>query len=199
MKQSEHKNKASVTIANAIRTSTIKTGVIKTNVIKTSVMISMIIFLCMILCTACQGSGSSEDAADSALQGDLQDIMADIYAGVDLDAETKEVMQEYYITDTLTADNQQALLGTDSVSYMEGVYSVPMNSSIAYQCVLLRVEEDEVENVKSLLKENADVNKWVCVSAETVLVENRGNVILFIMSNKDAAYAVSESFQAIEN
>ncbi|MCM1144706.1 MAG: hypothetical protein NC318_14125 [Blautia sp.] len=194
MKQSEHKNKASVTITNVIRTSAIKTSVIKTDV-----MLSMIVSLCMILCTACQGAGSSEDAADSALQGDLQDIMADIYAGVDLDAETKEVMQEYYITDTLTADNQQALLGTNSVSYTEGVYSVPMNSSIAYQCVLLRVEEDEVENVKSLLKENADVNKWVCVSAETVLVENRGNVILFIMSDKDVAYAVSESFQAIEN
>ena len=72
-----------------------------------------------------------------------------------------------------------------------------MISSIAYQCVLLRVSPDDVENVKTMLKENADVNKWVCVSAETVLVENVGDVVLFIMCDKDTAYAVSESFQAL--
>ena len=118
------------------------------------------------------------------------------YEGVDLDAETKEAMQGYVI-DTLTSDNEQAFLGTEGVSYTEGVYSVPMMSSIAYQCVLLRVAPEDVENVKTMLKENADVNKWVCVSAETVLVENVGDVVLFIMSDQEAAYAVSASFQAL--
>ena len=72
-----------------------------------------------------------------------------------------------------------------------------MMSSIAYQCVLLRVAPEDVEEVKTVLKENADVNKWVCVSAETVLVENVGDVVLFIMSDQEAAYAVSASFQAL--
>ncbi len=105
-------------------------------------------------------------------------------------------MQEY-VCDALTAENEQALLGVDGVPYTEGVYSVPMISSIAYQCVLLRVNPEDVDKVKEMLKENADVNKWVCVSAETVLVENVGDVVLFIMSSQDAAYAVSSSFQAL--
>ena len=54
-----------------------------------------------------------------------------------------------------------------------------------------------MDKVKEMLKENADVNKWVCVSAETVLVENVGDVVLFIMSSQDAAYAISSSFQAL--
>lgn len=160
-------------------------------------MITIVMTMCMaVMMTAC-GKGETADGADGkTIEGDLTEIMAQIYEGVNLDAETKEAMQGY-VTDTLTADNEQALLGIGGVPYAEGVYSVPMISSIAYQCVLLRVAPEDVEDVKNLLKENADVNKWVCVSAETVLVENVGDVVLFIMSDKDAAYAVSASFQAL--
>lgn len=155
------------------------------------------IVLCMaFLMTACGKSEKGDTADGKKIEGDLQEVMAQIYEGVDLDAETKEAMQGY-MTDVLTSDNDQALLGVGGVPYEEGVYSVPMMSSIAYQCVLLRVAPEDVEDVKKLLKENADVNKWVCVSAETVLVENVGDVVLFIMSDQEAAYAVSASFQAL--
>lgn len=160
-------------------------------------IITIAIATCMtFMVTACGKSETGNNAGGKTIEGDLQEVMAQIYAGVDLDAETKEAMQGF-VTDTLTSDNEQALLGVEGVSYTEGVYSVPMISSIAYQCVLLRVAPEDVENVKTMLKENADVNKWVCVSAETVLVENVGDVVLFIMSDQEAAYAVSASFQAL--
>lgn len=163
----------------------------------TARMITIVIAMYMaFIMTACGKSEAGDSAGSKTIEGDLQEIMAQIYEGVDLDAETKEAMQGYVI-DTLTSDNEQAFLGTEGVSYTEGVYSVPMMSSIAYQCVLLRVAPEDVENVKTMLKENADVNKWVCVSAETVLVENVGDVVLFIMSSQEAAYAVSASFQAL--
>lgn len=151
----------------------------------------------VILCTACGKAGTSDNAKGTVIEGELADVMTQIYDGLsNLDAETKEAIQDY-ITDTLTADNEQSFLGTDGVPYIEGVYSVPMMSSIAYQCVLLRVAPEDVDTVKEQLKANADVNKWVCVSAETVLVENVGDVVLFIMSSQDVAYAVSDSFQAL--
>ena len=75
---------------------------------------------------------------------------------------------------------------------------MPAMSSIAYQCVLLRVNPEDVESVKATLQENADVNKWVCVTAETVLVENVGDLVLFIMSSEDVAYAVSSSFKSLK-
>lgn len=155
---------------------------------------SVILCLCLVLCTAC-GNKESADGGKT-IEGDLMDIMAKIYEGVDIDAETKEAMQGY-VSDTLTAENEEAILGTSGVPYIEGIYSMPMMSSIAYQCVLIRVAPEEVETVKTMLKDNADVNKWVCVSAETVLVENVGDLVLFIMSDKEAAYAVSASFQSL--
>ena len=160
----------------------------------TSGIITMVLLICMVFMTAC---GKNDTAGGGKkIEGDLQDVMAKIYEGVDLDDETKQAMQNY-VCDTLTADSEQALLGVEGVPYTEGVYSVPMISSIAYQCVLLRVDPADVDTVKEMLKENADVNKWVCVSAETVLVENVGDVVLFIMGSQDAAYAVSTSFQAL--
>ena len=146
---------------------------------------------------ASNGADSSSDAVKT-IEGDLQDIMADIYSGMEgLDAETKEAI-EGYMCDILTEENEQAMLGTPDIEYIEGVYSVPMMSSIAYQCVLLRVDPDDIETVKQQLKDNADLNKWVCVSAETMLVENVGDLVLFIMSSKDVAYAVSTSFQSLQ-
>lgn len=154
-----------------------------------------LIISCIALCTACGQSGAGKNGG-TVIEGDLQDIMAEIYAGADLDAETKEAMQRY-VSDVLTADNEQSFLGTADVPYTEGIFSVPMMSSIAYQCVLLRVDPDDIETVKEQLLSNADVNKWVCVSAETVLVENVGDLVLFIMSEKETAYAVSAAFQAL--
>lgn len=159
-------------------------------------MTTLMLLFSAVFCCACGKADGGDAAGNGTIEGDLADVMAQIYEGVNVDAETKEAMQGY-VTDTLTADNEQAILGVEGVSYTEGVYSIPMISSIAYQCVLIRVSPDDVENVKTMLKENADVNKWVCVSAETVLVENVGDVVLFIMCDKDTAYAVSESFQAL--
>lgn len=82
---------------------------------------------------------------------------------------------------------------------LDSVYSAPMMSSIAYQCVLLRVSEDQdIEAAKKLLEENADPAKWICVEAESVVVENVGDVILFIMADKDVADAAKEAFLALK-
>lgn len=149
--------------------------------------------LLLLFITSC-GKGDSADAI--SIEGELSDIMSDIYASADLDAETKEAM-DGYVLDVLTSDNEEALLGAADVPYIEGVFSVPMISAIAYQCVLLRVEPDNVEAVKDTLLTNADLNKWVCVSAETALVENVGDLVLFIMGGEDTAQAVISSFQAL--
>ena len=53
-----------------------------------------------------------------------------------------------------------------------------------------------MDTVKQQLKDNADLNKWICVSAETMLIESRGNVIFFVMGDNDTAYALNSAFQA---
>lgn len=150
----------------------------------------LLILLTGLVCSACGGKKESSDN----LEGSLSDIMASLYANADLDEEFRESLDGYE-TVTITDDLESYILGTDEITYTEGVVSMPMMSSMAYQCVLLRVDESEVETARQLLKDNADPDKWVCVSAETTLIESRGNVIFFIMSGRDEAYAMNTAFQ----
>ena len=64
--------------------------------------------------------------------------------------------------------------------------------------MILRVAEGEdVEAAKKLLMDNANPRKWVCVEAESVVVENVGDVILYIMADQATADAVKASFLAL--
>ena len=156
---------------------------------RTAILAGCLILAAGLSCTAC----GKKESADK-LEGALNDIMASLYANAELDAEFREGL-DYFDTMEITDDQESYILGTDEITYTEGVVSMPLMSSVPYQCVLLRVDEADVETAKQLLKDNADPNKWVCVTAETVLVESRGDVIFFIMSDKDAAYAMNTAFQ----
>lgn len=142
------------------------------------------------LCTACGDKKSSSDN----LEGNLSDIMTSLYANAELDEEFRETLDNYETVE-ITDDLESYILGTDAITYTEGVVSMPMMSSMAYQCVLLRVDGADVETAKQLLKDNADPDKWVCVSAETTLIESRGDVIFFIMGRESEAYAMNTAFQ----
>ncbi len=159
---------------------------------KSMVMIGLFIVLTGLICTAC--GGGEKDSGK--LEGSLQDIMASLYANADLVQDFKDNLDSYE-TIELTDDLEVSILGTDQITYTEGVVSMPMMSSMAYQCVLLRVDEADVESAKQALKDNANLDKWVCVSAETMLIESRGDVIFFIMSDKSTAEAMSSAFQKL--
>lgn len=151
--------------------------------------------LCISMTMLCMACGEKKESADN-LEGSLTDIMASIYNNAQLDADFREALDGFETVE-LTDDLEISILGTDEITYTEGVVSMPMMSSIAYQCVLLRVDEADVETAKQVLKDNANPDKWVCVSAETTLIESRGNVIFFIMSSKNEAYALNEAFQKL--
>lgn len=154
------------------------------------IILSLIVGLMLMCCIAC---GDKKESSDN-LEGSLSDIMESLYANASLDEGFRESLDNY-TTSEITDDLESYILGTDEITYTEGVVSMPLMSSMAYQCVLLRVDEADVETAKQLLKDNADPDKWVCVSAETTLIESRGNVIFFIMSGKNEAYAMNTAFQ----
>lgn len=149
------------------------------------------LIIAALVCTACGTKQGSTDKID----GSLEDIMAGIYENADLSEDFRAGLENFE-TFNLTDDMEISILGTDEIDYAEAVVSMPMMSSIAYQCVLLRVAEDDVDTIKQKIKENTDLNKWICVSAETMLIESRGDIIFFVMGENDTAYALNTAFQA---
>lgn len=154
----------------------------------------IILFAAIITALSCTACGDGRENNDK-LDGSLEDIMAGIYDSADLSEDFRAGLENFE-TFELTEDMEISILGTDEIDYAEAVVSMPMMSSIAYQCVLLRVAEDDVDTIKQQINENADLNKWICVSAETMLIESRGNVIFFVMGENDTVYALNTAFQA---
>ena len=95
----------------------------------------------------------------------------------------------------VTKENMEYYLGTDTIDIEAGIASEPVMSSIAHSVVVIKVADGtDINAVKEKIKENVNPQKWVCVEAEKVIVENKGNIIILIMSNNDLATKIQENF-----
>lgn len=143
------------------------------------------------------GCGGSDSASAAKLDGTCEEILTQVYENAKIDSELREAMQ-YYQTTPIDETTEEYLLGTTDVTYAEAVCSAPMMNAVAYQCVVLRIAEGEdVEAAKKLLSDNADPRKWICVEAESVVVENVGDVILYVMADSATADAIKTAFLAL--
>lgn len=142
-------------------------------------------------------TGCGGTAEIPKLEGSCADIMSQVYENAELDADLREAMN-YYEATTVNDENEGYILGTDEVDYIDSAYSAPMMTSVAYQCVVLRLEPDEdVAAAKQELIDHADPIKWLCVEAEAVVVENVGDVILYVMADQQTADALKTAFLAL--
>ena len=150
------------------------------------------------LCFLFSGCGfAKEDNAGGKIEGDLAEVMDGIFGMTELDPEFMEAYNNYYTKDVIT--EKEYLLGTNDIAFREGYYAVPSMSATAFQAVLLRLnEEQDPEEVKQQLLDNADPRKWVCVEPEVIRAENVGDVVFFIMGDKATADALMESFLSMQ-
>lgn len=154
-----------------------------------------------VLLTACGSAGGDSAAGDSEqkLVGSLSEIMDSVYENAELSQEFRESMANFS-SGEIPAESSEYLIGTADVEYEEGYFSVPMINVQAYQCILLRLPEGaDIEAAKQTIADNADPRKWICVEAESVIVENVGDVVLFVMGDSETTNALRTSFLALGN
>ena len=143
------------------------------------------------------GCSSSKVERDPVLSEDLTKVLEKIYETADLDKDFKESLQ-YYQTVELNEENIKGYLENTDVKFTEGICSAPMMSSIPYELILLKVDENsDIDAIKSSIKENANPRKWLCVEAEEVIVESIDNTILFLMANKTEADPIKNAFMSL--
>ena len=133
--------------------------------------IIIMIFTTLFILTGC--------GKEKNIEGNLEDLMTKIYEGI------PEEERPMMLTNVeVTADTAEYYLGTNDIEYEEALASEPEVTSIAHSVVLIRVKENaDVESIKTKIKENVKPNKWLCTEAEEVAVENRGNLIILVMSS----------------
>lgn len=132
----------------------------------------------------------------------------DTPAGEEVDADLNEITQNVLngfaaddapsslTTNMMDKNDKELMMYNLGVESLEGVESIaitePMMSSVAFSLVVLRFDTaDNATASVDVLKEKAPVEKWVCVTPETVKVRTiNDKYVIFLMGTNSQAAAV---------
>ena len=121
-------------------------------------------------------------AKEKNIEGSLTDIMAKVYEGI-----PEEELPMALSNIEVTKDTLANYVGTSDIDMKEALASESMVGSIAHSVVLIRMNEGaDVAAAVTAIQENANPRKWICVEAENVYVERKGDLIILIMSGENA-------------
>ena len=124
-------------------------------------------------CVLLTGCGSK------SVEGKLENLMSKVYDKLPEDKTPMMLMNT-----EVTEENVEYYLGTSEIEFEEALASESGTGSIAHSVVLVRLKDGaDVEKVKATIKESVNPRKWICVGAENVVVKNKGNLVILIMTN----------------
>lgn len=150
-------------------------------------IISLIIIGCLVL----TGCGK---VVEKNITGSLEEIISKLYEGIN-----EEELPMGLTNVEVNAENLSTYLGdVKDIKYKEIIASESMVGSIAHSVVLIRLESaSDAEKVVNEIKEKANPAKWICVEAENVYVQAKGDLVVLIMSN-ELAEKIKTNFENLK-
>ena len=147
--------------------------------------IGLISLIGMLFLTGCSNKSQN-------IEGSLEEIMTKLYEGI-----SEEELPMALTNIEITNENVENYLGTNDIEFESALASESMVGSIAHSVILIRAKENQdIEALKAKIEENINPNKWICVTAENVIVKNKGNLILVVMSN-ELASPIEQNFDKL--
>ena len=145
---------------------------------------TIIAVVCVAMLFTLAACGSRAAGSTAHVEGTLSEIFTEIYDNADVES---PMVMEVAVDDT----NKASMLGTDAVTFLEGLASEAAIMTIPHSMVLIRVDKDaNVDNIKKLIKDNVDPRKWICVGVDPdqVIVDSIGDLVFLVMSANAKAY-----------
>ncbi len=100
----------------------------------------------------------------------------------------------------ITKENMASYIGIDDLDIESGIASEPYIMPYALSTVVVKVKSGvNVEDAVNKIKEKVDTRKWICVEAEKLIVEARGDTILMTMGDENIVNKIQENFQNLKN
>lgn len=147
----------------------------------------LLVFVTMFLALTLTGCGEKN------VQGSLEEIMDKVYASI-----PEEERPMMLMNTEVNEENVEMYLGTSDIEFEEALASESATGSIAHSVVLVRVKDNSnVELIKEKIENSIDPRKWVCVEAEEVEVESKGNLIILIMSSESNVNKIETEFDKL--
>ena len=127
------------------------------------------------------------------VEGTLEEIMDKVYASIPEDERPMMLMNT-----EITEENVEMYLGTSDIEFEEALASESATGSIPHSVVIIRVKDNaNVEAIKEKIENSVNPRKWICVEAEEVEVESKGNLIILIMSSEANAEKIETEFDKL--
>jgi DNA primase large subunit len=116
-----------------------------------------------------------------------------------LKASTKGAqLPDNYIT-KITKDNFEDYFGDADIDFKEAIVSEANINAIAYMIGIIRLNDNEdTQKAVDILKKSVDLNRWICVVPDSVIIDNNQNVIIVIMDEKNNADTIHNNFKNIK-
>ena len=147
----------------------------------------LLVFIALISLLSLTGCGERN------VQGSLEEIMDKVYASI------PEDQRPMMLTNIeVTKENVEMYLGASDIEFEEALASESATGSIAHSVVLVRVKDNaNIELIKEKIENSINPRKWICVEAEEVEVESKGNLIILIMSSEINAERIEMEFDKL--
>ena len=139
-------------------------------------------------------SSNKESKTNETLQtaGDIKKMLKTIYKN--LANELPELTtEEINLKESELVESLTGLKSTDDINTL--VVSEPVMGSQALEVAVIKTKEKtDVEAMKQNIKDNVDMSRWICVSAEKLYVVSSGDVIFMVMADSDWAKSIYDEF-----
>jgi len=142
--------------------------------------------------------GGDEEGDFPAADEELAKVLSQMYEKVPA---VKEIALGDPMPIDLSGEDFAYWLGTSDASGIDAaIFSEPMMSSVAYSVCLVRAKDGtDIEQLKQDIFDKVNPVKWLCVTAEKVLVTNSDNTILLIMTNAEVTEEMYSAFAEVMN
>ncbi len=139
-------------------------------------------------------TSNKESKTNETLQtaGDIKKMLKTIYKN--LASELPELTtEEINLKESELVESLTGLKSTDDINTL--VVSEPVMGSQALEVAVIKTKEKtDVEAMKQNIKDNVDMSRWICVSAEKLYVVSSGDVIFMVMADSDWAKSIYDEF-----
>lgn len=145
-------------------------------------------------------SESASKPASEAEPGSLEALMDQVLAAGD--AEQIPMLMPADLNGgakytPLTEENSEYNLGVTRDRYADGIAAEAAMTSVPFSVCLVKANSaEEAEQLAADIEANADPRKWICVEAESKIVDFSGDTVILIMTSADLAEQLHSGFTA---
>lgn len=139
-------------------------------------------------------TSNKESETNETLQtaGDIKKMLETIYKNL-ADELPELTTEEINLKESELVESLTGLKSTDDINTL--VVSEPVMGSQALEVAVIKTKEKtDNEAMMQNIKDNVDMSRWICVSAEKLYIVNSGDVIFMVMADNDRAKSIYDEF-----